>query len=615
MIKHSTGLLPTGLAGASFCLFIFILLFSPLAFGTTESWSLFVVELLLGLAACFYMFPFSGEHTFLKVPGAMPLCLFLVWMYVQCLPLPPSLVHWLSPAVFSAYQPILDVTSNSGWIPLTVHQKVSVLESLRMTACAIVYVLTVHLCANSRRLIMVVRVVVGLVSCIAFLAIIQKMSSPDKIYWFRQVPASAWRGALGPWVYPNQYAGFMVMVLPLILALLYYHRPVVTDSCSWRQRLVGIFFQPTTNLSLLLWFGVLVIILSIFLSLSRGGIISLCGAVVLFFVLLGRHHHGRKGYWLAMIVSFVFLLAFMFNGVPVIEKFLYSYSPESGGIRDGRLLVWQDSLRIIRDFPITGSGFGSFADVFPGYKSFTDNYIYDHAHNDYLELLANGGLIGLVLAGFFITTVIRVGMQQISTRHDTLAIVLAIGSLSGIVGMLIYSLTDFNLHNGADGLYFFFLCGLLVAAGYTKRHDRGAARSVPEERKTGVRVLVFVWGLCFTVAVVFLHGGMLRADGLYSKVQILSSSMLRPAKKVQQATYLLQQAMRADPLTATYPYVLANIEKYGGHSEAALGNYYKAARLQPLEGAFYIAAARMLKPADPLKKRLLHVGSKRKAGL
>lgn len=127
---------------------------------------------------------------------------------------------------------------------------------------------------------------------------------------------------------------------------------------------------------------------------------------------------------------------------------------------------------LIRDFLYTGSGFGTFLHVYPQYSSLPSSAIFDHAHNDYIELLTDGGVIGFLLAAWFILTILVHGFQRLKIRREPYSILLLICGLTAIFSLLLHSVTDFNMHNGANGLYFFFLCGILVSAGNTRLRYR-----------------------------------------------------------------------------------------------------------------------------------------------
>jgi len=258
----------------SLFLFITTLIFSPLAFGSVETWSLGLVQILVCVSALFYFLQMQRDSSsFLTVPGLLPLLLLLAFMLVQIVPLPSSLVRIISPAVFQAYAPLISLNNEQSWIPLTVNQKATILEFLRISCYALFYVLTVQMLREGEILRKIIKIVVWLAIGIAFLAIIQKFTSPHAIYWFRQTPLNS--GTVGPWIYHNHYAGFMEMVVPLVLALFLFYYPQVHYQESLRARMVSIFSLPGSNLHFFLGFGVILILASVFIALSRGGMICI----------------------------------------------------------------------------------------------------------------------------------------------------------------------------------------------------------------------------------------------------------------------------------------------------------------------------------------------------
>lgn len=591
-MKRKTGKqVETGPDSIPFTLFLFTLYFAPLAFGTTETWSLATVEFVIAATGLLLFFPWSKHPApIYSPPGILPLLLLICWMFLQCIPLPPQLVRLLAPHIFEIYQPLLDIPGAFPWIPLTVHLKASLLEALRISSYALFYILTIQLLSRSSRLKNTVHMVVILALFIAVLAFLQKFLSPHKIYWFRQIPASAWQGALGPWVYPNHYAGFMVMLCPLVAALFIYYRPAARISQTLRERFVSLCSTSGFNPHFLLAFGLLISIASIFLSQSRGGILSLVGALLLYAAMYHQKQSFRIKIIPLLLVCILILAAGLFNWEPVMEKFVYTFTAPGGGIRDGRLKVWQDCLAIIRDFPVTGTGFGTFADVYPSYKSFADIYFYDHAHNDYIELFTDGGLIGFVPGAWFIITILKTGLRQLSIRRDILSVQLTIASLCGIAGLLLYSITDFNLHNGANGLYFFFLCGLVVSAGHTRHHYSARPTLLPQVTLQTIRPILFTAVLLLMGVLLPVMGGTFMAARLYIKADLIASSMLRPAKKRAAMEKLLHKARQSDPLCGRYDYALATLEVQRGNMAKAREYFQSAARKQPMERAFLRAA-------------------------
>ncbi|MFN2355168.1 MAG: O-antigen ligase family protein, partial [Desulfopila sp.] len=575
-----------------FFLFIFILLFAPLAFATVELWSLAIVQVSIGvLGILVFWNQYNGKIASVKVPGALPLLCMLLWMIFQVLPLPPWLVNVLSPGAVEVYAPVHALAGDAGaWMPLSVHPKATILETLRIGCYALFYVLTIQLLANGPTLQKTVRIVTGVAVCIAFLAIMQRYTSPELIYWFRPYPENA--QAMGPWVNRNQFAGFMTMLLPLLLALFLYYRPVVDKEEPLRARIVEFFASPGSNYQLLAAFGSIVVLLSIMLSLSRGGMIVAVLGLALFRFYLSRKKGKRSWPALAVFFAGVCLFFYTFGSGEIIDRINDSFTVE-GELNFNRLPIWQDTLEVIKVFWLTGAGFGTFVDVFPGYKTIQTSAVFNHAHNDYLELLTDGGIIALGLAAWFVLVVIKSGWSMIVKRRDNYAVLLGIGSLVGVCSMLLYALTDFNMHNGADGLYFFFLCALLVSCVNTRFQYRSSATLLGDMKITS-RGVVMAGSTLLLVGVLIFPVRIFLADRMYNDV---TSVYLSPQLGQSHLTDLHGRVDRIasyDPLEGVYTMVLGDIEKYRGNSRQALHRYIQASRLDPLRGEFLQKAALQL---------------------
>ena len=591
---------------SSFLLFLITLCFAPLAFGTSESWSILVMEILVSCSGLLFICSRTkNAQGIFKTPALLPVLLLIFFLLLQCLPLPSSLVRVIAPNIYQIYTPVFELHGSPFWIPLTVHFEATVREVLRLIFSLGFYVLTVQLLTKSSRLRITVYTVLVLSGGLAFEALVQKFISPQMIYGFKHIPASAWQGALGPWVNPNQYAGFMVMVSPLFLALFFYLLPALKKNASSKTYILTALTSRGANLRLLLVFFLALILSSIFLSHSRGGVLSVCLAVFLFYVFSVPHKSLTKQRFPFLLIISLIGIALLCNWNSILRKFSSTISLHNGiGIQDGRLQVWQDSLRIIYDFPLTGAGFGTFHDLFPAYKSFSDIYSYMHAHNDYLELLTDGGIIAFCLGGWFIVSMYSTVWKQLKHRQDPYAFLLTIGALSGISGMLFYSLTDFNLHNGANGLYFFFLCGLAVSAAHTRHHSHtkptllGPQNYLPQKNS-------FLCIACFVLltAASLVMGGGLLAERNYKLGEKMSVQMMRPEKKRARMIFLLEKAQHQAPFSAKYDYALANLISDIPDKTRAFQLSVSAMRKQPTEKAFYQSAVSLLSEIDPVRAR------------
>ena len=601
---------------AVFFLFLFTLFFAPLAFGTTERWSMITVELLIALTGLFYFFPHSREKPiYYRVPGFLPLLLLLGWMFFQTLPLPLPVVRVIAPHIFQTYQPGLDLPglrSLDNWIPLTVNRKATLLELFRVSSYAFFYLVTVQLLTRSRRLLITIKAVSGLAFCIAFLSVLQRITAPETLFWLRKLTEG--KTAFGPWVYKNHYAGFMVILCPLVLSQFLLHRPPLERVETLREKILTFFSENGVAVYLFWGFGSIVILASIFLTQSRGGIISIICGVLLFFFLVGRHQGKLGKLPLLFLLTGLLIIVGWYSWEPILERFSIIIDSGTGELKDDRLLIWADTLKIIAAFSFTGSGFGTFVDIFPGYKTLPDDLLYDHAHNDFLELLTDGGLLAGVMSLWFILSVLKAGYRQIRLRKDSVSVFLAIGAFSGLVGLLVYSIFDFNLHNGANGLYFAFFCGLLVSAGNTRRYYQDFPTLLaPITSSLRMRGAAFVALLVFLCATLFIQGRTVLAERYYQQARLVASLPSLPSVvKREKMIGLLKEAKTTDPLTGLYAYALANMRGLQQKNKEALLLSSEAVLQQPMNFAYLQQLGRLITPVDQSRgQQLLEIGYRR----
>jgi O-antigen ligase/tetratricopeptide (TPR) repeat protein len=582
-------------------LFLSTLIFAPLAFASVETWSIACMEILISLAILSHFFLTRyHKETFYKVPGLIPLLLLLLYMLLQLIPLPPGLVKTFAPAVYQAYAPILEFQTEPQWIPLTVNQKAGLLEFLRISSYSLFYVLTVQLLSKSETLTKTIRIIAWLAAGLAFLAIIQKFTSPQEMYWVRGTSQNT--DVLGPWVNRNHYAGFMELVFPLVFALFFHYRPPFSYQQSFRKRLVALFSSPGSNIHFFLWFAVILIIASVFVSLSRGGILALTIGFFFFLLLLAYKESNTGKSFKLLIIAAVLLAVTWFGWDPILSRFNKTFT-EAGMLTDGRMLIFKDCAPFIKDFLFTGSGFGTFIHAFQQYNTMPSTAIFDHAHNDYIELLTDGGIIGFSLVACFVVTIFREGLQKLSIRRESYSVLVIIGGLTALFSFLIHSFSDFNMHIGANGLYFFFLCGVLVSAGNTRLHYRTRPSLLqPASPKLALISLTAIPLLLLTITV---QGGILQAKKQYKQASRVYLSPQLSEAKLHSLVKKANKAIRLDPLEGHYHYYMGNLLTYLKQDKQALSSYLEASRRNPLEGAYLQRLALLLTPTGPARASLL----------
>jgi len=207
-----------------------------------------------------------------------------------------------------------------------------------------------------------------------------------------------------------------------------------------------------SNRILLIYLSIYMAI-SVAFSLSRGGTIGLFSGMFFFLIFSAFSKTGKKNIWL--ILGF-FILAItiisLLGAEPVIKRFETLKEPELAG--KARFEMWKGCLNMIDDHPLFGTGSGTFMYAYPRYQTeYMANYFVSHAHNDYLELAAETGLIGLltVLSGIIILF-ISVLKKVAGTKRDQP--IIGLGAISGCFSILIHAVTEFNFHIPSNAVLF-----------------------------------------------------------------------------------------------------------------------------------------------------------------
>jgi O-antigen ligase len=297
--------------------------------------------------------------------------------------------------------------------------------------------------------------------------------------------------ATGTYVNHNHFAGFLEMVLPLALALALYHwRKSRRRS---RRSVSGLFefLGDSERLkSLLLALAAALMLVSIVFSFSRMGMIAALFslAVMAAVISITRRRHGASAATPLRAVLIVSFLAAAFAIVawlgvgPVVQHFelLPQNEPLAVG-GQGRIALWHETLPLLRAHPWTGIGLGGFPYAFTRLQNMKLTFVFDYAHNDYLQLAIELGVpFAAVLFALIYWLVLRTLRAAVWSRSEFTRAV-ALGSLAGAAALLLHSAADFNLYIPANALVFASVLGLGYAQWLELRAEAAvdAARSVP----------------------------------------------------------------------------------------------------------------------------------------
>jgi O-antigen ligase len=201
---------------------------------------------------------------------------------------------------------------------------------------------------------------------------------------------------------------------------------------------------------------------ALFLSASRGGIVSFAVQLtVLALFMIRRRSRGKQLFAGAAVLLLASLLVSWLGVGQILQRFssLQMLEVTSGKRASMRLDTWH----IFLDHPILGTGLGTLQIVFPPYETLYDGKIVNHTHNDYLEALAETGLLGGLCCAWFFGVMVIQSLKRAQQLNHSFAGALQLAGLVACTGFLVHALVDFNSHIPSNLLFFFLMAHLATA--------------------------------------------------------------------------------------------------------------------------------------------------------
>lgn len=513
-----------------------------------------------------------GGVRYLDVPLLYSLILLLVLSTFQVLPLPLNIIKVLSPQAHEIYTASIDNTCHT----LSLYPQASFLEIMRFISYIIAFFLTIQLFSREGELLRLVKTLMIIGTLIALIGIFQMILGNGKLLWIRELRHGG--APFGPYVNRNHFAGLMEMLIPLSTGMLIIFSPPLSFKNGLRYGISEFMRHERANAFILSLISVVVMITSLFLSLSRGGITGLSISMLFFGIMLSlRNSTRKKGVLVVLISMIIFLTVGWFGWDKIIDRF--EKLKEADVSSEMRFHNWQDSIRIIRDFPLTGTGLGTYEHIYPRYKTIPSQERWEHAHNDYIEGTVELGIIGLAIAAYIVFRFYRLILSGLMKRRLLEARLLSLGALTGVTGILVHSITDFNLHIGANGLYFSVLMGVALSAINIKPLNEDG--TMLQKKSVSIKGLLPAYGLIIVLTI--LISSITVADIYYIS---LSGHLRDDKESLTRKRQMLDLVMRLSPLDSRFPFSIGNISSMLVMDDEALKYYRRAVRFNPLNGEY-----------------------------
>lgn len=388
-----------------------LLLLCPLAFGAVEPWSTFLLE-------------------------AASALLFIFWVVEQFSSSAP--IRWIPlfwPMIAFAFLVLLQLATGE-----TAYRYATLSSALLYGSYALICFLVVQSFKRTSQVRILALAFSFYGFAVAAFALLQGLGSNNKLYWLLKAGGYPW--IYGPYVNHNHYAGLMEMLfpIPLVFSLTKYARGGLR-----RLAILASAVMATT----------------IFLSGSRAGAIAfVCEIIALLTALIRQQSRvpfrGRLAFAL-FAVLLISLFAWI-SSHKIADRLTSVHSARREITQGLRVQIDRDLLKMFPHRPLLGWGLGTFADVYPQYRSFYTTFYIDEAHNDYLQLLIEMGAAGFLTLVWFLWVVFRAATRKLRHWPGDINGALTLAAILGVIGILVHSLVDFNLQVPANAAMFYVLC-------------------------------------------------------------------------------------------------------------------------------------------------------------
>lgn len=434
-----------------------LLFFTAIFFGGPHVWvqTLFIIFLFLFVLAVLWQQTFKNSQnkglpiSIIREPVVVIGLLFLVWTAFSLLPLPTPFLKVLSPKTYQIWE-TTSLTGGKFPHPLSLYPYMTRNSWTFGLALFLFYGLVLYGIRLPRQIhwLMIGILTLGILESIY--ALFQLAAAQPYILWWRKTVYE--NVATGTFINQNHLADFLALIICFGVGYLWVlgkeHSAKgfpVSKSRMYRLRLnIGTLGAP--GLVLLLTLSLM--IAALLASASRGGALALMtGLLFMGGLLISRFSKSRQAVVLLISLSLVCSLV----GYAALERVLERFQRFELDFGD-RLVLFKDSFQMARDFPLTGSGLGTFEFVFPGYQGSLIKGLVDYAHNDWIQLFAETGIVGLIILGGGFLWFMGHSINLWRKSQDPLSIGLGLGGLGALMAVAVHSLMDFSLHIPANAL-------------------------------------------------------------------------------------------------------------------------------------------------------------------
>ena len=457
-----------------------ILVWAPIPLGSNRAWAWSLLELLaFGLAGgwliCFAFGkvavtePFRRAKWFLVLLG-----LWIIYQGLFILPMPQAWLAILSPEAAAVHDSLRLGFNQSTWMALSVDTHASRTSWFKSLLYVVSFAMTLLVITNRDRAKRFAYVLVIFALALAVYGLMLHLTEYSHS-WFGTTLSHGSR-AIATYVNPNHFAGFLEMTLAIGIGLLIAGLRG-GQAQTWKQFLKHVIewiFSPKMRLRLMLC----VLVIALVATHSRMGNTAFFASMIIAGVIgLAFSRHATRG-TVVLLVSLIAIDVFIVGSWFGLEKLAnrieqtsVAYRPnESTESVETRAEPAKYGVDLIADYPMFGAGPGSWYVAFPRYRGGDLSSFFDYAHNDFVQFVAESGLIGGAMLFAIVAWSLAMALIAQARRRDPLMRGFSFASIMGITSILIHSSVDFNLQIPANAMLFMVLLAFAWISFYLDRH-------------------------------------------------------------------------------------------------------------------------------------------------
>ena len=422
---------------------------SVLVFGGVTVWGFAPAQILIVLATVLEFWKRGFPRV--SLPTLALLVLLLAVPMVQLLSLPSALITSVSAGLDQlrlAFVPALGAEAFAATLSVSPYETKRAF--LKLACYVLVFLLAFRTAGRRHGGELLVRTLLGIGLFEAAYGLVQYLADWQYIFTYKKIYYTS--EATGTYINRNHYAGLLEIVLPFVVAQILFRtsRP--------GHNLRSLIVSPRASRLLFKLVILVTVGTALVFSRSRMGLLAGTVGVLVVVAISFLQIHWRSLLPALLLIFSIPIVYSVWVGLdPVLERFEILERPEA--LEASRLGVWRDTVTLIRDYPVLGTGLGTYGWASQHYQTTGFPLVRGHAHNDYLEFAAEIGIPGaLLLFGSLWVLQIRVAQRALASKRVQEKIVAA-GCAGAMAAILIHGITDFNLQIPANAFFFSWIAG------------------------------------------------------------------------------------------------------------------------------------------------------------